>query len=112
LGLLGLQLRKLHNNAGDSDNHHCTCHGHFGRCDTDRIVSIYVTTPKVAKASTIRVAVAGIITGVIALTFANGNTALLGKTQNKLECLYLVRIFRLIQYLTLRAGELTLEGNT
>jgi hypothetical protein len=71
--------------------------------DTDRIVSIYVTTPKVAKASTIQVAVTGIITGVIALTFANGNTALLGKTQNKLECLYLVRIFRLVQYLTLRA---------
>ena len=39
--------------------------------DTDRIVSIHVATPKVAKASTIRVAVAG----VIALTFENGNTA-------------------------------------
>jgi hypothetical protein len=44
-------------------------------CNTDRIVSIYVATPKVAKASTIRVAVAGVITVVIALTFANGNTA-------------------------------------
>ncbi len=43
--------------------------------DTDRIVSIYVATPKVAKASTIRIAVASIIAGVIALTFANGNTA-------------------------------------
>jgi hypothetical protein len=43
--------------------------------NTDRIVSIYVATPKVAKASTIRVAVASIIAGVIALTFANGNTA-------------------------------------
>ncbi len=43
--------------------------------DTDRIVSIYVATPKVAKASTIQVAVASIITGVIALTFAKGNTA-------------------------------------
>jgi hypothetical protein len=31
--------------------------------------------PKVAKASTIRIAVTGIIAGVIALTFANGNTA-------------------------------------
>jgi hypothetical protein len=41
--------------------------------DTDRIVSINVTTPKAAKASTIRVAVTGIIAGVIALTFANGN---------------------------------------
>ncbi len=28
-----------------------TCIGHLGRCDTDRIVSIYVTMPKVAKAS-------------------------------------------------------------
>ncbi len=43
--------------------------------DTDRIVSINVTTPKAAKASTIRVAVTGIIAGVIALTFANGNMA-------------------------------------
>ncbi len=42
--------------------------------DTDRIVSIYVTTPKVAKASTIRVAVTSIIAGVITLTIANGNT--------------------------------------
>ncbi len=39
--------------------------------DTDRIVSFYVATPKVAKASTMQVAVAGIIM----LTFANGNTA-------------------------------------
>ncbi len=44
--------------------------------DTDRIVSIYVATPKEAKASTIRVAVAGIIAGIIVLTFANGNTAM------------------------------------
>jgi hypothetical protein len=61
-------------NAGDCDTY-CTCLGHLGRCDTDRSVSINVATPKVAKTSTIRVAVAGIITGVIALTFANGNTA-------------------------------------
>ncbi len=35
---------------------------------------ICVASPKVAKASTICVAVASIITGIIALTFANGNT--------------------------------------
>ncbi len=35
---------------------------------------------KVAKASTISVAVAGIIAGVIVLTFANGNTARVGQT--------------------------------
>ncbi len=29
----------------------CTCLGHLGQCDTDRIVSIYATPPKVAKAS-------------------------------------------------------------
>ncbi len=44
-------------------------------CDTDRIVSIYGATPKVAKASTIRVTVTGIIAGIIELTFANGSTA-------------------------------------
>ncbi len=43
--------------------------------NTDRIVSIYVAMPKVAKASAIPVAVSGIITGIIALTFANVNTA-------------------------------------
>jgi len=36
---------------------------------------ICVELPKVAKASTIYVAVAGIIVGIIAITFANGNTA-------------------------------------
>jgi len=29
----------------------CTCLGHLGWCNTDRIVSIYVALPKVAKAS-------------------------------------------------------------
>jgi len=29
-----------------------TCLGHLGQCNTDRIVSIYVAMPKVAKAST------------------------------------------------------------
>jgi len=37
---------------------------------------IYVTLPKVAKASKILVAVSGIIAGVIVPTFANGNMAL------------------------------------
>jgi hypothetical protein len=36
---------------------------------------ICVELPKVAKASIIRVAVAGVIVGVFTLTFANGNTA-------------------------------------
>jgi hypothetical protein len=30
-----------------------TCLAHLGQCDTDRIISIYVTPPKVAKASTV-----------------------------------------------------------
>ncbi len=46
--------------------------------DTDRIVSIYVSMPKVAKTSTIRVAVASIIAGLVTLTFTNGNTAYFG----------------------------------
>jgi hypothetical protein len=41
---------------------------------------ICVKLPKVAKASIIRVAVAGVIVGVITLTFANGNTAFMAKT--------------------------------
>jgi len=30
----------------------CTCLGHLGQCNTDRIVSFYVAPPKVAKVST------------------------------------------------------------
>jgi hypothetical protein len=44
---------------------------------------ICVASPKVAKASTIHVAVDGIIVGVIILTFANGNP-----TIQRLEGLY------------------------
>ncbi len=32
-------------NAGDSDTY-CTCLGHLGRHNTDRIVSIYVPMPR------------------------------------------------------------------
>jgi hypothetical protein len=50
---------------------HClSCLGHLGRCDTDRIISIFVTPPKVAKASTSVSLSCVIVTGVIALTFA------------------------------------------
>jgi hypothetical protein len=45
---------------------------------------ICVASPKVAKASTIRIAVAGDIAGVIALTFANGNTALVFQAESLL----------------------------
>ncbi len=33
------------------DCHHCSCLGHLGRCNTDRTISICITSPKVAKAS-------------------------------------------------------------
>ncbi len=52
--------------------------------DTDRIVSIYVAMPKVAKASIIWVAVTSIIAGIIELTFANGNTAWIVTSKNTL----------------------------
>ncbi len=35
-----------------TDSHYCACLGHLGRCDTDRIISIYIVPPKVAKEST------------------------------------------------------------
>ncbi len=44
-----LHWQTLGDNAGDSDI--ITCLGHLGWHDTVRIVSIYVATPKVAKAS-------------------------------------------------------------
>ncbi len=33
-------------------SHDCTCLGHLGQRNTDRIISIYVVPPKVAKEST------------------------------------------------------------
>jgi hypothetical protein len=56
------------NNAGNSDTYLLTL--------ANRNDPICVASSKVAKASTISVAVAGIIAGVIALTFVNVNTAL------------------------------------
>ncbi len=49
--------------------------GYLGRSDINRNNPICVASPKVAKASIIRIAVTGVIVGVITLTFANGNTA-------------------------------------
>ncbi len=51
LAMLSAMLRTIMSTTPTSDSHHCTCHGHLGKCDTDRIVSIYVAMPKVAKAS-------------------------------------------------------------
>ncbi len=34
------------------NSYYCACLGHLGRCDTDRIISIYIVPPKVAKEST------------------------------------------------------------
>jgi len=48
--------------------------GFLGRSDINRNNPICVALPKVAKASTIRVAGAGIIAGIIAFTFADVNT--------------------------------------
>ncbi len=54
---------------------YCTCLGHLGRRDRDRIISISVASLRVAKAST-RVSLSRVVVaGVIALTFANVNTA-------------------------------------
>jgi hypothetical protein len=53
-----------------------TCLGYLGRSNINRNNPICVASPKVTKASTICVAVTGIIVGVIVLTFDNGNTAL------------------------------------
>jgi hypothetical protein len=35
------KLRAITPTTETSDSHHCTCLGHLGQCDTDRIVSIY-----------------------------------------------------------------------
>jgi len=48
--------------------------GFLGRSDINRNNPICVALPKVAKASTIRVAVAGVIAGIITFTFANVST--------------------------------------
>jgi len=53
----------------------------------DRNDPICVGSPKVAKASTIRVMVASIFAGVIVLTFANGTTTLdMSTAQLQTQC--------------------------
>ncbi len=37
----------------DESNRRCTCLGHLGWCGTDRIISLCVVSPKVAKVSTV-----------------------------------------------------------
>jgi hypothetical protein len=39
----------------------CTCLGHLGRQDTDRIISIFVASPRVARVSTVTFAIVGIM---------------------------------------------------
>ncbi len=43
-----------------SDTHHCSCLGHLGWRDTDRVVSISCRAAKVAKARAYSVAVANV----------------------------------------------------
>ncbi len=61
------------------NSHYCSYLGHLGWCDTDRIISIFVVPPKVAKAS-IHMAVMSLsrfsVANVIALKFAIGKIAL------------------------------------
>ncbi len=59
---------------------YCTCLGHLGWRDTDRIVSIFVVLPKVAKASTSAPLSSVIVTSISVPTFANVNTALFDST--------------------------------
>jgi hypothetical protein len=67
------------------DSHYCTCLGHLGRCDRDRIFSNSVALLKVAKASTKCVAVECHCRWCCRATFANVNTALhSGKNRSKL----------------------------
>jgi hypothetical protein len=59
------------------DSHHCTCLGHFGRCYTDRIISIYGVRPMQAS-SDCRVSLLRVtVVGIMALTFANVNDPIL-----------------------------------
>jgi hypothetical protein len=67
-----LHWQRLRDNAGDSDSHYLLALATLGHSDKNRNNPICVMSPKVAKASTICIAVA--IACVIALTFANGNT--------------------------------------
>ncbi len=51
-----LHWRRWYDNASDNDTrqrHASACLGHLGQSDRDRIISIYVVPPKVAKASTV-----------------------------------------------------------
>jgi hypothetical protein len=51
----------------------CTCHGHLGRCDTDRIISICIVSPKVTKASKEYLYHITILLILLDINFANVN---------------------------------------
>ncbi len=70
-----LHWRRLHDNASNSDSYYLLALATLGVATKNRNIPICVASPMVAKESTISVAVAGIIAGIIILTFANGNTA-------------------------------------
>jgi len=44
-------IKAIMQGAPTCDSHYCTLLGHFGCCNRDRIISINVVPPKVAKAS-------------------------------------------------------------
>jgi len=58
------------------DSHYCSCLGHLGQCDTDRIVSIFCFTAQGGQGKYKCVAVMCHFAGVIVPTFADVNTAL------------------------------------
>jgi len=68
-------LAKLSGTA-THDSHYCSCLGHLGQCDTDRIVSIFCFTAQGGQGKYKCVAVMCHFAGIIVPTFADVNTAL------------------------------------
>jgi hypothetical protein len=48
---IGVVFKAITLATATRDSHYCTCLGHLGHWNRDRIISIYVALPKVAKAS-------------------------------------------------------------
>jgi len=69
-------VSEIVNNSDKWQSHDCTCLGHHGRHDTDRIISISLIWPSQVRKAISRCDIAGIIAGVIVLNSTNVKTAL------------------------------------
>ncbi len=64
---IGVVFKAIMSATATCDSHYCTCLGHLGYCDRDRIIYISVALPKEAKASTSVSPSCVVVAGIVGL---------------------------------------------